>query len=94
MLYELIKEMDFDEGEGTEARYKIIEVYNEMIRSKIKIDKPIRVVMDCGNAAAAINAPEIFKSLGVELKELYCEPDGTFPNHHPIHLLILLLLRR
>ena len=82
-LYEMINKMDFDEGEGTEARYKIIEVYNEMIRSKIKIDKPIRVVMDCGNAAAAINAPEIFKSLGVELKELYCEPDGTFPNHHP-----------
>ena len=82
-LYEMINKMDFDEGEGTEARYKIIEVYNEMIRSKIKIDKPIKVAMDCGNAAAAINAPEIFKSLGVELKELYCEPDGTFPNHHP-----------
>ena len=82
-LYEMINKMDFDEGEGTEARYKIIEIYNEMIMSKIKIDKPIKVVMDCGNAAAAINAPKIFKSLGVELKELYCEPDGTFPNHHP-----------
>ena len=39
--------------------------------------------MDCGNAAGAINAPEIFRDLGVELTELYCEPDGTFPNHHP-----------
>ena len=39
--------------------------------------------MDCGNAAAAINAPSIFKDLGIELKELFCEPDGTFPNHHP-----------
>jgi phosphomannomutase/phosphoglucomutase len=43
----------------------------------------MKVVMDCGNAAAAVNAPELFKSMGVELKELYCEPDGTFPNHHP-----------
>ena len=82
-LYEMINKMDFDEGEGTEARYKIIEIYNDMIRSKINIEKPMRVVMDCGNAAAAINAPELFKSLGIELKELYCEPDGTFPNHHP-----------
>ena len=82
-LYEMINKMDFDEGEGTEARYKIIEIYNDMIRSKINIEKPMRVVMDCGNAAAAINAPGLFKSLGVELKELYCEPDGTFPNHHP-----------
>ena len=83
ILYEMIKRSDFDEGEGTEARYKIIEIYNDMIRSKINIDKPLRAVMDCGNAAAAINAPGLFKSLGVELKELYCEPDGTFPNHHP-----------
>ena len=82
-LYEMINNMDFDEGQGTEARYKIIDIYNDMIRSKINIEKPMRVAMDCGNAAAAINAPEIFKSLGIELKELYCEPDGTFPNHHP-----------
>ena len=39
--------------------------------------------MDCGNAAGAICAPDIFKNLNVELTELYCEVDGTFPNHHP-----------
>tara|TARA_B100001113_G_scaffold91621_1_gene73355 strand:- start:320 stop:1693 length:1374 start_codon:yes stop_codon:yes gene_type:complete len=83
-LYHLINKIDFDTGEGTEARFKIIEVYNEMIRNKIKIQKPLRVVMDCGNAAAAINAPKLFKSFErIELKELFCEPDGTFPNHHP-----------
>ena len=82
-LYHLIDKMDFDQGEGTEARFKLLDVYNEMIRKKIDIEKPLKVVMDCGNAAAAINAPELFKTLGVELTELYCEPDGTFPNHHP-----------
>ena len=82
-LYHLIDKMDFDQGEGTEARFRLLDVYNEMIRKKIDIEKPLKVVMDCGNAAAAINAPELFKSLGVELTELYCEPDGTFPNHHP-----------
>lgn len=43
----------------------------------------MKVVMDCGNAAGAIIAPRIFKDLGVELAELYCDVDGTFPNHHP-----------
>ncbi len=82
-LYKLIDKKDFDEGEGTEARYKILNEYNSIIKKKINIEKPMKVVMDCGNAAAAINAPEVFISLGVELKELFCEPDGTFPNHHP-----------
>ena len=82
-LYALINNNDFDEGEGTEARYKILNEYNNMIKEKITIEKPMKVVMDCGNAAAAINAPEVFKYLGIELKELFCEPDGTFPNHHP-----------
>jgi phosphomannomutase/phosphoglucomutase len=82
-LYNIIKKMDFEEGEGTEARYKILNDYNQMIVDKIKIEKPLIVVMDCGNAAASINAPQIFSSLGIDLKKLYCEPDGTFPNHHP-----------
>ena len=54
-----------------------------MIIEKITIERPMKVVMDCANAAGAINAPEIFKNFNIELTELYCEPDGTFPNHHP-----------
>lgn len=54
-----------------------------MIKDKINIEKPIKLVMDCGNAAGCINGPEVFKSLGIEIKELFCEPDGLFPNHHP-----------
>ena len=82
-IKEYIENQDFDVGEGSEARYKILPDYFTMILNKINIVKPIKVVMDCGNAAAAINAPNIFKNLGVELTELFCEPDGTFPNHHP-----------
>ena len=83
IIRRLIKEKDFENGEGTEARYKLLDTYNAMILDKINIEKPIRLVMDCGNAAAALNAPKLFKSLGIQLKELFCEPDGTFPNHHP-----------
>ena len=82
-LHNLIDKMDFEKGNGTEARYKLLDVYNEMIRKKITLERSLKVVMDCGNAAGAINGPRLIESLGVELTELYCEPDGTFPNHHP-----------
>ena len=83
LIKNFIFNLDYDNGEGSETRYKLLPKYAEMIQSKISINKKMKVVMDCGNAAAAINAPSIFKDLGVELKELFCEPDGTFPNHHP-----------
>ncbi len=82
-LYNMMIHMDFEKGEGTEARYNILSEYNQMIEQKIKIEKPMKVIMDCGNAAGCINAPSVFNGLGIETKELFCDPDGTFPNHHP-----------
>ena len=79
----IIEKEDYETGEGTEASYDILTKYKRMIASKIDIKKRMKVVMDCGNAAGAICAPEIFKNLNVELTELYCDVDGTFPNHHP-----------
>ena len=82
-LRSIIEKEDYETGEGDEAPYKIINDYRKMISEKISIERPLRVVMDCGNAAAAICAPEIFKKFDIELTELYCDVDGTFPNHHP-----------
>ena len=79
----IIEKEDYETGEGSEASYDILTTYKRMIASKIDIKKPMKVVMDCGNAAGAICAPEIFKNLNVDLTELYCDVDGTFPNHHP-----------
>ena len=79
----IIEKMDYEIGEGMEATYDILSDYKQMLVSKIDIQKRIKVVMDCGNAAGAICAPEVFKKLNVELTELYCDVDGTFPNHHP-----------
>ena len=79
----IIENRDYDEGEGTEVAYDILTEYKRMIASKIDIEKPMKVVMDCGNAAGAICAPDVFKNMNVELTELYCDVDGTFPNHHP-----------
>jgi len=82
-LYKMMENMDFDKGEGTEARYNLLSEYNQMIEKKIKIERPMKVVMDCGNAAGCINGPSLFHRLGIKVKELFCDPDGTFPNHHP-----------
>jgi len=83
VLRKYIDNRDFDIGEGNEIKHDIKSDYKSMIIEKINIERPMKVVMDCGNAAGAINAPDIFKNLNVELTELFCEPDGTFPNHHP-----------
>ena len=82
-LRSIIEKEDYETGEGDEAPYKILNDYRKMIFEKISIERPLRVVMDCGNAAAAICAPDIFKNFNIELTELYCDVDGAFPNHHP-----------
>ena len=82
-LREIIEKEDFEKGSGDEASYKILGDYKNMIKSKIKLNRKLKVVLDCGNAAGAVCAPQIFRSLNIDLEELYCDVDGTFPNHHP-----------
>ena len=82
-LREIIEKEDFERGEGDEATYNILRDYKKMISSKINLDKKLKVVLDCGNAAGAVCAPEIFRNFNIDLEELYCDVDGTFPNHHP-----------
>ena len=82
-LRKYIEDNDFETGTGSEIKHDIRSDYKAMIIEKINIVRPMKVVMDCGNAAGSLNAPEIFKGLGIELTELFCDPDGTFPNHHP-----------
>ncbi len=68
---------------GTLKNKNIIPDYKKMLNEKIKISRPLNVVMDCGNAAGCLVAPEIFKDLKIKTKELFCNVDSTFPNHHP-----------
>tara|TARA_B100000941_G_scaffold191524_1_gene138097 strand:- start:320 stop:1690 length:1371 start_codon:yes stop_codon:yes gene_type:complete len=82
-LREIIEKEDFERGEGDEAPYNILRDYKKMISSKINLDKKLKVVLDCGNAAGAVCAPEIFRNFNIDLEELYCDVDGIFPNHHP-----------
>ncbi|MGA1846498.1 phosphomannomutase/phosphoglucomutase [Deferribacter abyssi] len=78
-------------NKGNLSSYDIVSAYIEWIKnhfSKLKekitkLQKKIKVVIDSGNGVASKVAPKIFKDLGVDTVELYCEEDGTFPNHHP-----------
>ena len=68
---------------GSLEKNTILAEYSSFIYSNININKKIKVAMDCGNAAACLIAPNIFKKMGIELVELYCDIDPDFPNHHP-----------
>ena len=82
-LYQIMKNNQFHVGQGNCSSYNIIDDYIDDIVSRISIVKPMKIIMDCGNAAACIVAPKIFKKLNIEIDQLFCEVDGNFPNHHP-----------
>ena len=83
-IKELIKNGDFESGEGRfSTDDKIKEEYLDEVSSKINVERKIKVVVDSGNAAGGLVAPELYKRLNVDLTELYSDIDGTFPNHHP-----------
>ncbi|MBE7460415.1 MAG: phosphomannomutase/phosphoglucomutase [Zoogloeaceae bacterium] len=72
-------------AEGT-GRIKAVDVradYLARIVSDVKLSRKMRIVVDCGNGVAGAVAPELFRRMGCELVELYCDVDGNFPNHHP-----------
>ncbi|MBN2280585.1 MAG: phosphomannomutase/phosphoglucomutase [Candidatus Marinimicrobia bacterium] len=79
----IIEDGKFATGKGAQTHQEILEQYKAELVSKIKLEKPMKIVMDCGNGAACLAAPEIFKKIGIEMTELYCDADGNFPNHHP-----------
>ncbi|MBE0448488.1 MAG: phosphomannomutase/phosphoglucomutase [Actinobacteria bacterium] len=71
---------------GSISKYDIIYPYISYLKDAFKdmIDLPaVKVVVDAGNGAASFLAPELFRTLGCDVVELYCEADGRFPNHHP-----------
>ncbi len=71
---------------GKEGRYStqdVSDAYVARIIGDAKLKRKMKVVVDCGNGAPGMIAPRLFKALGCEVIELFCDVDGTFPNHHP-----------
>ncbi|MBW7900853.1 MAG: phosphomannomutase/phosphoglucomutase [Rhodocyclaceae bacterium] len=70
-------------GAGAIRSADVQAAYIDRVVGDVKLARPMKVVIDCGNGVAGGIAPALFKKLGCELVELYCEVDGRFPNHHP-----------
>ncbi|MGB5605949.1 MAG: phosphomannomutase/phosphoglucomutase, partial [Gammaproteobacteria bacterium] len=83
MLRQRIEAENFIFGEGSAETMDVLPDYIERIRGDIRIDRPLKVVVDCGNGVAGGVAPQLLEELGCKVTELYCEVDGNFPNHHP-----------
>ncbi len=81
----LAENRDFVSGnQGKLTEVNVIDEYVKMIKEKIKLGpKKLKIVVDCGNGTASIFAPRVFRELGCEVVELYCDSDPTFPHHHP-----------
>jgi phosphomannomutase/phosphoglucomutase len=82
-LRERIEEGNLISGQGSTESINVVPDYIERIRSDVHVDRPLRVVLDCGNGVAGAVAPQLLRELGCEVTELFCEVDGNFPNHHP-----------
>ena len=83
-IAELLETDDFEKGEGKQEYREVKKAYVDMIYERIgKLSRPLRVVVDAGNGMASELAPKVYRELGCEVTELFCELNGRFPNHHP-----------
>jgi phosphomannomutase/phosphoglucomutase len=83
LLKNMILNEDFVKGEGELKKQEVLNDYIQMLCSKIKLNKKLKVIIDSGNACACLTVPQTLKKLDVEVEELYCNVDSSFPNHHP-----------
>jgi phosphomannomutase/phosphoglucomutase len=70
-------------GSGSSRTADVAPAYYQRIAGDVKLARALKIAVDCGNGVAGAYAPELFRRLGCEVTELFCEVDGHFPNHHP-----------
>ena len=82
-LRQRIASGDLCHGAGSLRQAEVGAAYLDRVCGDVKLARPMKIVIDCGNGVAGGIAPQLFRALGCELVELFCEVDGNFPNHHP-----------
>ena len=70
-------------GAGSLRNADVAPAYFDRIAGDVRLARPMKIAVDCGNGVAGAYAPTLFRRLGCEVTELFCEVDGRFPNHHP-----------
>lgn len=78
-----IEKGDLASGSGKRSTADVLDAYVERVAGDVRLARPMRLAVDCGNGVAGMLVPRLYRRLGCELTELYCEVDGRFPNHHP-----------
>jgi phosphomannomutase/phosphoglucomutase len=74
---------DLPRGEGRYATREVREAYLARVAGDVKVARRMKIAVDCGNGVAGMVAPELYRRMGCDVVELYCDVDGRFPNHHP-----------
>lgn len=82
-LRQRIESDNLAQGTGSYRQQDIAQAYIDRIASDIKLARPMKIAVDSGNGVAGAYAGKLFRALGCEVEELFCEVDGHFPNHHP-----------
>ena len=74
---------NFPAGAGKRTTANVLDAYVERIAGDVRLARRFHIAVDCGNGVAGMLVPRLYRRLGCEVTELYCEVDGNFPNHHP-----------
>ena len=78
-----IERGEFRSGAGKRRQVDLLDAYLQRIVGDVKLARKMRIAVDCGNGVAGMIAARLYRALGCEVEELYCDVDGSFPNHHP-----------
>ena len=82
-LYQRLQDGRIVTGQGELSTADVLDDYLQRILGDVKLKRPMKIGVDCGNGVAGVAAPALFDGLGCESVNLFTEVDGTFPNHHP-----------
>ena len=82
-LLGLVRSDRYTDGAGRTERHEILERYAGEISRRAGVEGTVHMVLDCGNGTGSVVAPQALAAAGIDVDCLYCESDGSFPNHHP-----------
>jgi len=82
-LLRRIQESDYAEGRGGLEETDVLDRYVADVAGRFSLARPVKVAVDAGNGVGALVAEKLMRALGAEVTPLFCDSDGTFPNHHP-----------
>jgi len=82
-LRERLEKGELVHGNGKYSTHEIAREYIDRIVGDVKLARPMKIIVDCGNGVPGAFAPTLYRALGCEVEEMFTEVDGNFPNHHP-----------